>query len=75
MFNNAEDHTITNDVKMIHVWLTICSLYAAETCAKTLTIYIYKTPFNKSLPDNKLTTLSSETLHRKDRFFQKTYDA
>ena len=60
LFNNVEDHTITNDVKMIHVWLTICSLYAAETCAKTLTIYIYKTPFNKSLPDNKLTTLSSE---------------
>jgi|688.fasta_scaffold276623_1 hypothetical protein len=49
-----------NEVKMMYIWLTICSLYAAETCAKTLTIYIYKTPFNKNLPDNKLTTLSSE---------------
>jgi hypothetical protein len=60
LFNDVEDHAITNDVKMIYAWLTICSQYAAETCAKTLTIYIYKTPFNKSLPDNKLTTLSSE---------------
>jgi len=57
---DAQTDDSSNEVKMIYVWLTICSVYAAETCAKTLTIYIYKTPFNKSLPDNKLTTLGSE---------------
>jgi len=56
----TRDDDSENEVKMMYIWLTICSLYAAETCAKTLTIYIYKTPFNKNLPDNKLTTLSSE---------------
>jgi hypothetical protein len=51
---------IDNDVKMIYVWLTMCSLYASKTCSKILNIFIYKTPFDKSLPENKMTTLSSD---------------
>ena len=55
-----ENKKLDNDAKMIYVWLTLCSVYANKTCSKSLTIYIYKTPFDKSLPENSMTTLSSE---------------
>jgi hypothetical protein len=56
--NNNTDIYI-NYVKMIYVWLTICSTYALKTCAESLTIYVYNTPFNKTLPENMTTTLSN----------------
>ena len=56
----SENKKLDNDAKMIYVWLTLCSVYANKTCSKSLTIYIYKTPFDKSLPENSMTTLSSE---------------
>lgn len=51
--------TYINYVTKIYVWLNICSMYALKTCAQSLKIYIYNTPFNKTLPDNMTTTLSN----------------
>jgi len=57
---SAKTNGLNGYVRMIYAWLTLCGTYSSKTCAKSLTIYIYNTPFNKSLPDNKMTTLSSE---------------
>jgi len=42
---------------MIYMWLHICASYSAKTCANTLTIYIYPTPFQKTLPSSITTTI------------------
>jgi hypothetical protein len=51
-----DDKYLTN-IKMIYIWLKICASYASKSCAKTLDIYIYQTPFLKELPDKVTTTL------------------
>tara|TARA_Y100000816_G_C26105962_1_gene587775 strand:- start:2817 stop:4085 length:1269 start_codon:yes stop_codon:yes gene_type:complete len=47
-------------VKMIYIWLHICSDYSKKTCSKTLKIYIYFTPMRKWLPKETTTILSAE---------------
>ena len=54
-----DDKYLTN-IKMIYIWLKICASYSAKSCAKTLDIYIYQTPFLKELPDKVTTTLGVE---------------
>ena len=54
-----DDKYLTN-IKMIYIWLKICASYASKTCAKTLDIYIYQTPFLKELPNKVTTTLGVE---------------
>ena len=64
IFGGSNTNTNTNTyVAMIYAWLTMCCTYSSKTCAKSLTIYMYKTPFNKSLPKNKTTTLSGEHIN------------
>lgn len=47
-------------VKMMCVWLFICSKYSHKKCAETININIYLTPFKKSLPFNNTSILSTE---------------
>jgi hypothetical protein len=54
-----DDKYLTN-IKMIYIWLKICASYASKSCAKTLDIYIYPTPFLKELPNKVTTTLGVE---------------
>lgn len=54
-----DDKYLTN-IKMIYIWLKICASYSSKSCAKTLDIYIYQTPFLKELPDKVTTTLGVE---------------
>jgi hypothetical protein len=56
---NLDDKYLTN-IKMIYIWLKICASYSSKSCAKTLDIYIYQTPFLKELPDKVTTTLGVE---------------
>ena len=56
---NLDDKYLTN-IKMIYIWLKICASYSSKSCAKTLDIYIYPTPFLKELPDKMTTTLGVE---------------
>ena len=63
LFSSDDLNTIEKDVKMIYIWLTICVLYSSKSCSKTLTVYIYKTPFDKKLPESSLITLSGEHIN------------
>ena len=58
--DDVDKNMYDEDVKMIYRWLTMCTMYSTKTCTKSLTIYIYKTPFKKQLPNNKTTILSNE---------------
>ena len=51
---------IPNQVKLMFMWLYICIKYAEDKCAKELNIYIFLTPFKKTLPTKKTTILSAE---------------
>ena len=44
-------------VRVIYIWLYICEMYSQKSCANTLNIYIYLTPFKKILPNKKNTTI------------------
>jgi len=46
--NNIDSYV--QHVKMMYIWLSICNKYASKSCATTLDIYIYPTPFTKVLP-------------------------
>ena len=54
------DNKYLTSIKMIYLWLNICSSYSSKLCAKTLDIYIYPTPFVKELPNNLTITLGVE---------------
>lgn len=54
------DYKYLTNIKMIYIWLKICASYSSKSCAKTLDIYIYQTPFLKELPDKVTTTLGVE---------------
>jgi len=54
-----DDKYLTN-IKIIYIWLKICASYSSKSCAKTLDIYIYQTPFLKELPVKMTTTLGVE---------------
>ena len=45
------------------MWLRICRAYAAKMCAEKIDIYIYPTPFNKSLPRTNVDILSAEQVN------------
>ena len=53
LFSEADAKNVEpyiHHVKMMYIWLSICAKYSSKTCAKTLNIYIYPTPFTKVLP-------------------------
>ena len=39
-----------NYVKMMYIWLSICTKYDDNNCTRILNIFIYLTPFTKKLP-------------------------
>jgi hypothetical protein len=47
-------------VKLMFMWLYICIKNAQQTCAKELNVYIFLTPFKKTLPTKKTSILSAE---------------
>jgi len=49
--------------KFMYMWLYVRSLYSRKKCAKTLDIYIYLTPFTKSLPDTNTSTLGPDNVN------------
>ena len=49
--------------RFMYMWLYVCSLYSRKKCAKTLDIYIYLTPFTKSLPDTNTSTLGPDNVN------------
>ena len=53
-------HFLDNYVRMMYMWIYILNSFSKETCSKTLSVYIYLTPFKKLLPDNQLTIIDKE---------------
>jgi|TARA_B110000967_G_C18801679_1_gene518813 hypothetical protein len=53
-------HFLDNYIRMMYMWIYVLSAFSKETCSKTLSVYVYFTPFKKELPDNQLTTLDAE---------------
>ena len=45
------------------MWLTICITYSSKSCANTLKIYVYHTPFEKTFPNKKTTIIGTEQVN------------
>ena len=43
--------------RFMYAWIYICTQYSTKTCAKSLDVYLYLTPFKKTLPDSRVETL------------------
>ena len=46
--------------RQMYTWLHVCAKYATKTCAQSLSIFIYQTPFIKELPVNSTQILGPE---------------
>jgi len=53
----------TECANMMYMWLDICASYSMKHCANTLDIYIYQTPFSKTLPDAVSTTIGTNNVN------------
>lgn len=53
-------HFLDNYIRMMYMWIYILSAFSNEKCSKTLSVYIYLTPFKKELPNNQLITIDVE---------------
>jgi hypothetical protein len=60
MDTNEMGTNLTLPVKLMFMWLYICIKNAKQTCAKELNVYIFLTPFKKTLPPKKTSILSAE---------------
>lgn len=49
--------TYNKYVEHIYLWLHVLDSYAAKSCSQALTIYLYFTSFNKTLPDTPIEVL------------------
>lgn len=47
-------------VHMMYMWLYILDEYSNRKCSKTVSVYVYLTPFEKQLPNNQLVVLNTE---------------
>jgi len=47
-------------VNMIYMWIYIINKYAVGKCSKSISLYLYMTPFKKEFPVNQLITLNAE---------------
>lgn len=66
IFGLTNDNDIQNidkfnqHAEFVFSWLYICHKFSLDTCSKTLSIYIYLTPFKKKLPMDNKTIISSQ---------------
>ena len=47
-------------VHMMYMWLYILDEYSSKQCSKSVSVFIYFTPFEKQLPNNQLIVLDTE---------------
>ena len=46
--------------RFMYAWIYICTQYSSKTCAQSLDVYLYLTPFKKVIPNSRLETLGPE---------------
>lgn len=61
--NLLELDKYTEYVDIMYMWLDICGSYSLKHCANTLDIYIYQTPFSKTLPNKMSTTIGIDNVN------------
>lgn len=59
-YNYTNSPNVAPQVELMFIWLYICIKYAHQKCAKDLNVYIFLTPFKKTLPAKKTTIISAE---------------
>lgn len=63
LFTEEDIHNIDKYEKhilFIYSWLSVCNKFSLKRCSNTLDIFLYLTPYNKELPEDRATVLSSE---------------
>ncbi len=53
----------TEYVRLMYIWLHICSKYADPACTETLRVFIYPTPFLKKMPASTATVIGPEHIN------------
>lgn len=56
----GEYDTLEKYVHMMYMWFHMLNDFSSKKCSKTVSIFIYFTPFEKQLPDNQLHILDTE---------------
>ena len=56
----GEYDTLEKYVHMMYMWFHMIDEFSSKKCSKTVSIFIYFTPFEKQLPDNPLHIIDTE---------------
>jgi len=56
----GEYDTLEKYVHMMYMWFYMLNDFSSKKCSKTVSIFIYFTPFEKQLPDNQLHIIDTE---------------
>ena len=56
-------HKYEEYISFICIWLYICGQYSTNNCSKTLSIYLYPTPFKKVLPTRKTDVIGVDNVN------------
>ena len=56
----GEYDTLEKYVHMMYMWFHMINEFSSKKCSKTVSIFIYFTPFEKQLPDNPLHIIDTE---------------
>ena len=56
----GEYDTLEKYVHMMYMWFHILNEFSSKKCSKTVSIFIYFTPFEKQLPDNQIHIIDTE---------------
>lgn len=57
---SGEYDTLEKYVHMMYMWFHILNDFSSKKCSKTVSIFIYFTPFEKQLPDNQIHVIDTE---------------
>jgi hypothetical protein len=49
--------------RLMYIWLFICGENAPHRCAKTLSVYVYQTPFRKTLPSSSTAVIGADNVN------------
>jgi hypothetical protein len=65
IFSNDNENleTYQKYAEYMYSWLYICIKYSSKKCANTLNIYIYHTPYNKTIPKKNTEILGTEHIN------------
>lgn len=66
IFSNDDDNDMANYQKYaeyMYAWLYMCIKYSSKKCANNIHIYVYHTPYYKTIPKNNTEVLGTEHIN------------